>query len=118
MTFDENGYPDDDTLKQIETFDLGVKFENLHEYLKLIWENWEYANASWTYDKNTGCLQISTCGWSGNEEIIAAMKQNYLFWGIFWYQSKRGGHYWFQVYQFDRNGHREPVKLDFLEGKK
>ena len=27
MTFDEYGYPDDDTIIKIKTFDLGLKFE-------------------------------------------------------------------------------------------
>ena len=47
MTFDEYGYPDDDTIIKIKTFDLGLKFEKkatVSEFLRLIWDNWEYSN--------------------------------------------------------------------------
>lgn len=39
---------------------------------------------------------ISTGGWSGNEDIIEAMQRNFL-WRITWQQSRRGGHYIFDV---------------------
>jgi len=32
MTFDEYGYPDDDTIIKIKTFDLGLKFEKKQQY--------------------------------------------------------------------------------------
>jgi len=114
MTFDENGYPDNTTISEIESFDMNMMVPtNISYYLKLIWDNWEYPNTSWKYNKNTGCLQISTCGWSGNEEVVAAMKRNYLFWTLFWYGSKRGGHYWFRIYTYDPV--KLPVELEFLE---
>jgi len=118
MTFDENGYPDDDTIKQIETFDLGRRFGKTAEFIRLIWNNWEHANVSWTYNQDTGCLQMSTCGRSGNEEVIAAMRHNYSFWVLFWYRSQRGGYYWFKLYVYDSEGNRTSPNLDFLEVKK
>jgi hypothetical protein len=41
--------------------------------------------------------EISTGGWSGNEELIAAMRDNDMLWSLTWYQSRRGGHYTFMV---------------------
>lgn len=39
---------------------------------------------------------ISTGGWSGCEEIIHEIKQNYLFWALCWISTTRGGHYIFE----------------------
>jgi hypothetical protein len=56
----------------------------------------------WTYDSwgdvdEDGIFSVSTYGWSGNEEIIGALEQNYLFWAIFWLESRRGGHFKFKL---------------------
>jgi hypothetical protein len=41
--------------------------------------------------------QISTGGWSGNEGLISAMRDNYLHWSLTFYQMRRGGHYEFRI---------------------
>lgn len=99
-----NGYPTDEILNQIEQFELGTHFENLIEYLQLIKSNWW--TPEWRYDIETGILQLSTFGWSGNEDIIRAMQKNLMFWSVFWYESKRGGHYKFDLFQFCDDGKR------------
>ena len=42
-------------------------------------------------------LRLHTLGWSGNEEIIGALKENMMFWQLTWEESKRGGHYKFDI---------------------
>lgn len=39
---------------------------------------------------------FSTGGWSGNEDLIRAMEQNWMIWSLTWVQSRRGGHYIFE----------------------
>lgn len=88
-------YPDEETLKKIREFDFGDKLQNSPDFFRLIYDNWLYHDTCWRYDIEKDCLQISTGGWSGNEDIIEAMKDNFQFWLFFWYQARAGGHYWF-----------------------
>lgn len=52
-------------------------------------------------DKMVHRYYISTAGWSGNESIIGAMQDNDMMWHLTWVQSRRGGHYIFELKEFD-----------------
>jgi len=41
-------------------------------------------------------LELHTGGWSGNEDIIEALKKSY-FWIFYWEKSVKGGHYYFTI---------------------
>lgn len=62
-------YPCDEVLRQIKSFDLG-RLEKLPEFIRLIYRNWEYPDWGFIYHEDTGCLELHTAGWSGNESII------------------------------------------------
>jgi len=47
-------------------------------------------------------FEYHTGGWSGNEDVIGALKNNLLFWPMFWQKSTRGGHYFFRIYPIKR----------------
>ena len=49
----------------------------------------------WTQEGNT--YHISTAGWSGNEDILEAMSQNFACWALTWQSHRRGGHYIFEI---------------------
>lgn len=90
---DPDGYPTDETLKRIRTFD---PFKgDLDEFIDYIVSNWVNGYPA-EYDPKNYVLKLSTGGWSGCESIIDALKQNHTFWTLFWYSSARGGHYEFR----------------------
>lgn len=74
------------TIKKWEPKD----FHGLMEFVRSIWEF-----ADWGFHRDGDIYNISTGGWSGNEDIIYTMKKNVLWWSFYWEQSRRGGHYIF-----------------------
>ena len=87
---DNDGYPDDNELQRIREWP--KDWAALLEYVHSLWwmPSW-----GWSQDGNT--YKFSTGGWSGNEDLIAALEGNWAFWMICWVQSRRGGHYIFTV---------------------
>lgn len=92
-TFDADGYPTEATLRAIRKWDCtSAKARN--EFREFVRKAWRYADTSWR--QGNRYLRISTMGWSGNESLISAMQENFLFWSLTWVESKRGGHYTFE----------------------
>jgi len=90
---DDDGYPTDATLDVIRNWPPDDPV-GLFDYVQPIWR---YSDCG--YWKQRGDIyRISTGGWSGNEDIISAMQGNYVFWGLNWMNSCRGGHYTFKIY--------------------
>jgi len=94
---DDDGYPTEEFLDAIrqwphqngwrELLDfamLGHTYPHMREIEKI-----EY------YGMEKELRHISTGGWSGNESIIGALRENALFWMVCWVQSRRGGHFQF-----------------------
>lgn len=96
---DDGGYPTEEFLGRIEKWDV-LKGKN-SALMKFIKRYWRYSSAGfWSEKEREGYgteYKISTGGWSGNEAIIEALKNNRLFWNLYWIQSRRGGHYIFEV---------------------
>lgn len=94
-TFDAQGYPTDETLKAIETWDANAPHDLLH-FVKAAWEYGESYFRMKVRPKGIW-FRLSTGGWSGNESLIDALENNVFFWARYWQESKRGGHYLFIV---------------------
>jgi len=74
------------------------------ELFELVQEMWAWENfIKISYPKSSlwndieMVVEISTGGWSDNEEIIYSLKDNTIFWMVAWYSSQRGGHYVFKI---------------------
>ena len=89
---DEDGYPTDQALDKVTKW-CYTDYIGLMQFIKPMWHFADFGYWHETVDE----YHISTAGWSGNEDIIAAMKKNMVFWSTCWVQSRRGGHYIFKV---------------------
>jgi hypothetical protein len=99
---DEDGYPTDHALLIVKHWHWSDP-KGWFEFIESIWHL-----ASWGWEEKTEKHElfderdvhryyVSTAGWSGNESIIKAMQQNKMMWHLNWVQSRRGGHYIFEL---------------------
>jgi len=87
---DYNGYPTEEELRTIAEWPWN-DLKGMMEYVRSIW--WM---PDWGFEETMeGVYSISTGGWSGNEDIIGAMKDNRVWWSTWWAVHERGGHYKF-----------------------
>lgn len=101
--FDRQGYPTSDTLQRIREWTYQQGYLNLLDFVKA---GWEYPESVKTREVDTDVKTVQgpkreyafyTMGWSGNEDLITALAENHVFWGMCWQMSERGGSYVFQV---------------------
>ena len=102
---DSDGYPLPETLARLADWQINSyeDCEDLLAWLQTIWKWNDYIKPAKRRQRSSkgGRLYrtwyVSTGGWSGHEEIIGILQENYVFWGFAWYSSRRGGHYEFRV---------------------
>ena len=90
-SFNVNGYPTAETLREIRYWPRGDP-QGLMDYCR---DAWKYAESCWRQEGPE--IKMSTSGWSGNESIIESLMENTMFWLVHWVSSRRGGHYEFEV---------------------
>ena len=108
---DDDGYPTYDALEIIKLW----HWDDARGWFKFIESLWAHHDWGWKEkdephewedhkqykDKIVHRYYISTAGWSGNESIIRAMQDNDFMWYLNWVQSRRGGHYIFELREFN-----------------
>lgn len=87
----KDGYPNEAELEKITAWP-HTDFCELMTYVRGLWLYENYFT-----EEDNDKYHISTGGWSGHEEIIGALKSNRMFWILCWEQSRRGGHYIFDL---------------------
>lgn len=96
--FDDDGYPTEEAEKLVAEWPHEDNWRGLMAFIKPLWR---YADCGyWTEsltDEGRKQYEISTAGWSGNESLIYALQENKIFWAFCWVQSRRGGHYIFEI---------------------
>lgn len=103
---DSDGYPTDEALERIKEWGHDEKVGDHFALMAFIKTFWWYPDWGWAEDDykdevygNVRRFRISTGGWSGNESIIGAMHENFVFWSMCWHSSRRGGHWEFRLKQ-------------------
>ena len=99
-TFDADGYPTDETLERIRTWDIKTPAD-MAEVMDFAGRAWSYpkyweCNPAFVEDDWTGPYRqyvFSTGGASGNESIVHAIEQNQMLQIIGAWSWRRGGHY-------------------------
>ena len=105
---DEDGYPTHWALELIA----GWNWQDPVGFMEFVKSLWWYPDWGWDESeiddpyrekKKVRQYDISTGGWSGNESLIRAMEKTDMLWYMIWVQSRRGGHYIFQINKEDEN---------------
>lgn len=102
-TFDADGYPTEETLKIIQEWEIRSNFA-IRDLLSYVKDCWRYGFPTKAGgSKNQKWISVSTGGWSGNESIIGALRNNRMFWALCWLESRRGGGYKFLTHPIHEN---------------
>ena len=102
-------YPSEHDLKAIREWDCTTN-KGLMELAEFVVGEWKYGEPYCKLSrriKDRGFkegeyyhkLTLSTGGWSGNEDIIDALMQNFIWWSLCFYSHHAGGHYVFRIYE-------------------
>ena len=99
---DDEGYPYETTLEAIAKWDCAKHpFSELLTYVSKVWWmpdfGWQEKDEVDEFHGKVRRYYLSTGGWSGNEDLIASLEKAWMFWAMCWVQSRRGGHYIFEV---------------------
>lgn len=86
----DHDYPTEDTLTRIREWP-HTDFRGLLEFVR---GEWTYPER---FEGDGARYEVSTGGWSGNEDLIGAMQRNVLFWAMCWEASRRGGWFAFEI---------------------
>jgi hypothetical protein len=69
------------------------------DFVKKLKAEWKHdyglMQERWAVDGTHVIVELATGGWSANEEIIIAMRSNFVLWGLTWQKSERGGSHTF-----------------------
>jgi len=86
-------YPDESDLEKIKNWD------TIHDPFGLVKfiESICWCDAVRIRGKRVWQVEFHTWGWSGNEDIIYALRENQMFFAIYWLKTTREGHYYFKV---------------------
>jgi hypothetical protein len=101
-TMDEDGYPTEETERLVREFEGDAR--DLLVSLREVWMHptyWDEEDGVDILDHPVHRYNVSTAGWSGNESLIEALRNNWIFWMRFWIEERVGGHFIFEIGEGD-----------------
>lgn len=97
-TLNSDGYPTEETLARIPEWPPSEGWPQLFDFIREAWRNdnlWEQVGET---------HEVSTGGWSGNEDMIDALQKNRAAWSVCFRSVAPGGHYVFEVPEAEEEG--------------
>ena len=92
---DSNGYPTEQSLNYVKSWPY-KNMVSLFEFIKPAFDKYGLIELEENED-NKKKWTIATGGWSGCEDVIDALRDNYIFWALYWDSSYRGGKHIFKL---------------------
>ena len=117
---DVDGYPTEEELATFKKWDIrkmsavairDFSPQEVVAHLRAIWWYPErqiemHPGREWYRHKKVMKLVLHTGGWSGNEDIIDKLQDTF-FWLMYWAETHRGGHYYFEIPWEIWKGHKD-----------
>jgi len=101
---DEDGYPTDHALEFLRLYPADSLIREPRKLMDFVRGLWQYSDWGWRetlgvnpFGRRVVEYSVSTGGWSGNELLVGALRDNRVFWSLFWQESRRGGHFKFEM---------------------
>ncbi len=98
----DDDYPEEEALVEIQQWKPSSPWSGTDPWLPilgLVLENWSsIGKATWDGQE----LTLVTGGWSGNEDTLVALENNFSAWSMLWIASFRGGKHIFGVRDLDK----------------
>lgn len=100
--FDDDGYPTDATLAVLEAW---PDANGALQFMRAAWHWPEAVRDDLSAhegqvvhaEPEDRYLRFATGGWSGNDSLIAALRQNHMAWALTWCLTARGGLHIFRL---------------------
>ncbi len=83
-------YPTTEQLNKIIEWEC-FTFESSLSLAEYIFDLWHFENWATLEGKRVKTLRLATGGWSGNEDILSALRKNFIFHSKYWESSHKGG---------------------------
>jgi len=93
---ENSNYPTEAELRKIRKWNAAKDPMGLIEFIRELWTLADVGYFLMT-GKQVIKLEMHSAGWSGNEDIIEALRKNGMFFPLYWEKSTRGGHYCFRI---------------------
>jgi hypothetical protein len=105
---DKDGYPTDEEIERIKAW----PYDDFMGLMHFIRDNCWWPNGNCGFKQTERKFRLATGGWSGNEEVVAALGETLMFNALCWQSSHRGGLHIYQIPKDDESVTRCQRKRD------
>lgn len=89
-------YPSEAELRRVAQWPI-YSARDIRNLLGYVQRRWKYSSYFDPIPLGEQEFNVSTAGWSGNEDLMDALEENTIFWATCWVSARRGGHFVFSI---------------------